>query len=115
MKECSGKTAALGRHSRNCKVCAHEKCGEIEADLEWKSPTIIAKQFQLRDRMNIYRHAHALGLFEKRRRNLRAVLERIVKRVDEVEVNAARSSPRFKLWRRSIFKASGSNARSKST
>jgi len=33
--------------------------------------------------------AYALGLFEKRRRNLRAVLERIVERVDEVEVNAA--------------------------
>lgn len=81
---------SLGRHSRNCKVCAHEKCGEIEADfLEWKSPTIIAKQFHLKDRMNVYRHAHALGLFEKRRRNLRAVLERIVERVDEVEVNAA--------------------------
>ena len=68
----------------------HEKCGEIDADfLEWKSPTIIAEQFQLKDRMNIYRHAHALGLFEKRRRNLRAVLERIIERVDEVEVNAA--------------------------
>jgi hypothetical protein len=31
----------------------------------------------------------SLGLFAKRRRNLRAVLERIVERVDEVEVNAA--------------------------
>jgi hypothetical protein len=57
--------------------------------LSWKSPAILAKEFRLGSRMTVYRHAHALGLFEKRRRNLRTVLERIVERVDEVEVNAA--------------------------
>jgi hypothetical protein len=84
------KAISLGRHSRNCKVCRHEKCVEIEADfVDWKSPATLAKEFRLGSRMTVYRHAHALGLFEKRRRNLRTVLERIVERVDEVEVNAA--------------------------
>jgi hypothetical protein len=36
----------------------------------------------------IYRHAHALGLMEKRRRNLRAALEKIIEEAGEVEVNA---------------------------
>jgi hypothetical protein len=37
----------------------------------------------------IYRHAHALGLMEKRRRNLRAALEKIIEEAGEVKVNAA--------------------------
>jgi hypothetical protein len=83
------KAISLGRHIRNCRVCRHERCADIEADfVEWKSPATIAKEFSLGSRMTVYRHAHALGLFEKRRLNLRAVLERIIERVDEVEVNA---------------------------
>jgi hypothetical protein len=35
--------------------------------------------------MNVYRHAHAHGLFEKRRRNVRIVLERIIER-DEMHI-----------------------------
>jgi hypothetical protein len=50
---------------------------------------MIAKEYRLTNRMNVYRHAHACGLFEKRRRNVRVVLERIIERVDEVDVNAA--------------------------
>jgi hypothetical protein len=90
MSDSLKKSVNLGRHSRYCKVCHHGNRAEIEADfVNWKSLATIAKEFGLRNRMNIYRHAYALGLFEKRRRNLRAVLERIVERVDEVEVNAA--------------------------
>jgi hypothetical protein len=36
----------------------------------------------------VYRHAHALGLFPKRQRNVRAALEKIIERAGEVEVNA---------------------------
>jgi hypothetical protein len=39
--------------------------------------------------MNVYRHANALGLFEKRRRNIRAALERIIERAGDVEVTAS--------------------------
>src|SRR6202166_381954 len=84
------KTVNLGRHRRNCTVCAHEKCAEIEADfVGWKSPALIATEYGLADRMNVYRHAHALGLFPKRQRNVRAALEKIIEKAGEVDVNAS--------------------------
>src|SRR5262249_18956270 len=49
----------------------------------------IAKADGLKNRASVYRHAHALGLFPKRQRNVRAALERIIEHAGEVEVNAA--------------------------
>jgi hypothetical protein len=84
------KPVNLGRHKRNCIICAHARREELEADfVGWKSPALIAREYRLADRMNVYRHAHALGLFEKRRRNIRAALEKIIERAGEVDVNAA--------------------------
>jgi hypothetical protein len=85
----SGATS-LGRHRRNCTVCSHAKRAEIEADfVSWRSPGAIAQEYGLADRASVYRHAHALGLFPKRQRNVRAALERIIEKVGEVEVSAA--------------------------
>jgi hypothetical protein len=90
MKTRSEKPVNLGRHKRNCTVCAHEKCAEIEADfVGWKSPALIATEYGLADRTNVYRHAHALGLFPKRQRNVRAALEKIIEKAGEVDVNAS--------------------------
>jgi hypothetical protein len=50
---------------------------------------VIAKEFGLADRASVYRHAHALGLFDRRQRNIRAALEKIIERVGEVEVTAS--------------------------
>jgi hypothetical protein len=84
------KRVSLGRHRRNCTVCAHEKRQEIEAEyVAWKSPARIAEEYGLADRTSVYRHAHALGLVEKRKRNVRAALERIIEKSGEVEVTAA--------------------------
>jgi hypothetical protein len=81
---------SLGRHKRHCTVCAHEECSEIEADfIGWKSPAAIADEYDLADRSSVYRHAHAFGLFEKRKRNVRAALERIIEKAGEVEVTAS--------------------------
>ena len=41
------------------------------------------------DRASVYRHAHALGLFQKRQRNVRAALERIIEKAGEVDVTAS--------------------------
>jgi hypothetical protein len=85
----SGATS-LGRHRRNCTVCSHQKCAEIESDfLSWRSPGAIAQEYGLADRASVYRHAHALGLFPKRQRNVRAALERIIEKAGEVEVSAS--------------------------
>ena len=84
------KPVSLGRHRRNCTVCAHERCTEIEGDfVGWKSPTLIVEEYGLADRASVYRHAHAFGLVEKRKRNVRAALERIIEKAGEVEVTSA--------------------------
>jgi len=81
---------SLGRHKRTCSVCRHAQREEIEAAfVGWRSPAAIAEEFGLADRANVYRHAHALGLFEKRRRNIRAALERIIEKAGEVDVTAS--------------------------
>jgi hypothetical protein len=84
------KPVSLGRHRRNCAVCAHPERLEIETEfVAWRSPAALAQQFGLTDRASIYRHAHALGLFAKRQRNVRAALERIIERAGDVEVTAS--------------------------
>ncbi len=81
---------SLGRHEYACRICSHPRREEIESDfINWKSPISIAREYVLADRASVYRHAHALGLFAKRQRNIRAALERIIEKADEVEVSAA--------------------------
>jgi hypothetical protein len=71
-------------------VCCHEQREEIEsAFIGWRSPAAIAEEYGLADRASVYRHGHALGLFEKRRRNIRAALERIIEKAGEVDVTAS--------------------------
>jgi hypothetical protein len=78
-----------GRHEAGCRVCSHPKRLDIERDfIAWKSPAKIANEFKLRDRSTVYRHAHALNLFPKRARNVRAALERIIERADDIPVTA---------------------------
>lgn len=80
----------VGRHKQNCSVCAHAQRVEIEAEfIAWRSPSTLAQQYGLPDRSSIYRHAHALDLFAKRQRNVRAALERIIEKAGEVEVTAS--------------------------
>ena len=80
----------LGRHKRNCSICAHERREEIEGEfVAWKSPSAIVGDFGLSDRSSVYRHAHAFGLFAKRQRNVRAALERIIEHAGEVDVTAS--------------------------
>jgi|SRR5271163_3742283 len=88
--ERGAKPVSLGRHKANCTVCAHKKREEIEARfVGWQSPVTIARDYGLADRASIYRHAHALGLLGKRKRNVQAALEYIIERANEVEVTSA--------------------------
>ena len=84
------KTANLGRHSAACRICAHARREEIERDfINWRGPAEIARAYKLADRSSVYRHAHALGLFTRRQRNVRAALERIIEKAGDVQVTAA--------------------------
>ena len=78
-----------GRHEYNCSVYSHPQREEIERDfVNWVSPATIAKHHKLANRASVYRHAHALDLFPKRQRNVRAALEKIIEKAGEVDVTA---------------------------
>ena len=86
----SERAVNLGRHRRACTVCRHPECAEIEAAfVAWESAATISAQHGIADRATVYRHAHALGLFDKRRRNIRAALERIIEKAGDVDVTAS--------------------------
>ena len=81
--------ATFLRHSRLCVICNHPDRAAIEFDfLNWRNPGDIVQSYRFRGLSTIYRHAHATGLFAKRRLNLRFAMERIVERVNEVPVTA---------------------------
>jgi hypothetical protein len=70
------------RHARTCAICKHPLRAEIEADfIRWESPGRIVRRYKLRSRNAIYRHAHALDLFPKRDRNIRAALGWIIEKI----------------------------------
>jgi hypothetical protein len=78
-----------GRHEYHCTICSHAQRDEVErAFLNWTSTSCMGKQYGL-SRDSIYRHANALGLIDKRRRNVRAALEKIIEKAGDVEVSAA--------------------------
>jgi hypothetical protein len=82
-------TVNLARHTSECRICAHSQRDEIERDfIAWRSPASITKQYGIRNRSTVYRHAHAVGLFPKRQRNVRAALEKIIEKAGEVDVTA---------------------------
>lgn len=84
-------TVDVVRHQRMCGICRHADRADIDRDfLSWKNPALICRERGIADRSTIYRHAHATGLFERRRRNVRVVLEKLLERVSEVvEINGS--------------------------
>lgn len=63
---------SVGRHMRARSVCAHQEREEIEVVfIVWRSPAAIAGQYGPADRAGFYRRAYALGLIQKRQRNVR--------------------------------------------
>jgi hypothetical protein len=69
----------IDRHERLCAICHHQDREAIEqAFLQWRRTTDIRYEFSLPSRTTIYRHAHAMGLFEKRAQSVRFVLENVM-------------------------------------
>lgn len=67
-------------HESRCNICRHEDRAAIEeAFLHWQSPDDIRYDYGIQRRA-LYRHAHALGLFSARARNLRFALGNIIER-----------------------------------
>ncbi|MFI5126064.1 MAG: hypothetical protein ACHQJX_04480, partial [Candidatus Acidiferrales bacterium] len=79
----------LSHHQRKCVICRHPDRETIEEMfVHWHSASRIYKRFMLPDRSTIYDHAHATGLFAKRRRNLRYALEHMIERADECDISS---------------------------
>ena len=75
----------LSHHQRRCAICTHPDREAIEeAFLQWRSPYHLRSEFKLPSRTSVYRHAQALGLFAKRRRNLRAALENVIEESETI-------------------------------
>jgi hypothetical protein len=88
-RESSEKTVNRGRHEYHCRICAHGQRADIEeAFVNWVSPVRIAKTYGI-SRDAVYRHANVFKLMDKRRRNVRAALERIIEKAGDVDVTAA--------------------------
>jgi hypothetical protein len=81
---------SLRRHKERCHICRHPQREEIEEDfLDWTSPREIAETYGIASYRAIYRHATALGLFDRRRANIQRVTDRIIERIDETKITAA--------------------------
>jgi len=73
----------LERHARKCCICSHPDRDAIEGEfIRWDCPRRIAKDYQIADRASFYRHAHATGLYARRRREFARVLENILECVE---------------------------------
>ncbi|HEV2315895.1 MAG TPA: hypothetical protein VGR94_11360 [Candidatus Acidoferrales bacterium] len=80
---------SLSHHQRKCTICRHPDRETIEEMfVHWHSASRIYSRFMLPDRSTIYDHAHATGLYAKRRRNLRYALENIIERSDEAPISS---------------------------
>lgn len=80
----------LSRHSRKCSVCSHPDRDVIEAEfIRWSNPDDLVTYFNLGGRSAIYRHAHATGLFARRKRELCRTLETILETSDSATFETA--------------------------
>lgn len=81
--------SALLNHERRCTICRHPDRDAIEQEfLDWDLPQHIAYHHKLSHESLVYRHAHAVGLFDRRRRQVSAALEYIVERASQVHPTA---------------------------
>ncbi|HKV05108.1 MAG TPA: hypothetical protein VJO53_08385 [Candidatus Acidoferrales bacterium] len=80
--------STLTQHRARCGICNSSLQEEIEEDfVRWQSVRGMARHYSIEARA-IYRHAHALGLFAIRDRNIRAALGHIIDHAALVRVTA---------------------------
>jgi hypothetical protein len=88
------------RHSRKCAICTHPDREAIdEAFLHWsrrvwaddsaqQNIVQIVKNYDVPSLSSLYRHAHATGLWLRRRTKIRFALDRIIEKAGETKPNA---------------------------
>jgi hypothetical protein len=77
------------RHARKCTICNHPEREAIEEEfLHWHPPNGIADRYGLAGDRIVYRHAHAVGIYEQRRGKLHSALDLIVESAATAKVTA---------------------------
>lgn len=77
-------------HTSLCQICRHPNRKEIDREfLHWTHPDELVREYGLGSSRAVYRHAHACGLFERRRERLRFALERIIEHASEIKPTPA--------------------------
>ena len=80
---------SLELHARKCHICNHPSREEIEQDfLHWHRPRTISLDYQLPHYRYVYRHAHATGLYDLRRRQMLCALELIIEQAGNTQPSA---------------------------
>jgi hypothetical protein len=84
------KKVSLKYHRLRCQIC-RDACRQHieEAFLQWRSPKTIMHCFGIKSQTTIYHHAHALGLFDLRKRNLSLALASIIEDVDTLQLTGS--------------------------
>lgn len=77
---------ALERHQRKCSICRRQDRDDIEqAFLHWESLAALQLDYRVTESA-IHRHALATGLYGRRKRNLRFLLEHVLERHSEATI-----------------------------
>jgi hypothetical protein len=79
----------LNYHAAQCPICNHPEREAIEQGfLHWRRVSHLAHEFKLGHRSIVYRHAHALGLFERRAARMRHALGYIIEQAENTTPTA---------------------------
>jgi hypothetical protein len=101
------RSVNLGRHQAQCTVCSSPYREQIEEEfINWGYTRTIGEASGV-SRDSIYRHAHALDLFNKRQKNVKFVLEKIMERVNWAPVSASQIVSAFQAYVKFISSEKG--------
>jgi hypothetical protein len=76
----------VDRHARLCIICRHPYRDHIDFDfIHWGQPETIVREYHLRSRKNLYRHARATGLYYLRSRNIRSALDHVIEHIADTQ------------------------------
>ena len=87
------------RHARLGAICRHPDRDHIDFDfVQWGNPDAIVRQYHLRHRSTLYRHARATGLFFLRSRNVRSALDHVIERISRTPVDASAAVQAVRIY-----------------
>jgi len=82
------RLSSRDRHEDHCSICASPYREAIDEEFtSWHNVSRIALDYKIERRV-VYRHAHAMGLFAIRDRNVRIALGHIIERAESVRASS---------------------------